>query len=129
MFKGSTIISFDRSFENFDNQEAIIDFARSLVNSKIIKEDIQTARKKEQLKAFDNLKLEYFDEGASAKIMHIGPFSEEHANIMKLYNAISKNVGKFDGQFQKHHEIYLSDFRKTAPEKMRTVLRQLFVNE
>jgi len=58
--------------------------------------------------------------------MHIGPFSEEHANIMKLHDLIKENKGKFNGKVQKHHEIYLSDFRKADPAKMKTVLRQPF---
>jgi hypothetical protein len=72
------------------------------------------------------LRLESFNEGLSCQIMHIGPFSEEHENIMKIHRTITGRKGRFDGQIQKHHEIYLSDFRKTDPAKLRTVIRQAF---
>jgi len=74
--------------------------------------------------------LETFTEGLCVHVMHKGPFDEEPKTIEKietfikekdLKNAISK-VGE-DGNIKRHHEIYLSDFRKTKPEKMKTVLR------
>jgi hypothetical protein len=58
--------------------------------------------------------------------MHIGPFSEEHSNILRIHQLIAENGGSFDGKQHKHHEIYLSDFRKTAPDKLKTILRQPF---
>lgn len=71
-------------------------------------------------------RLETYAEGLAAQVMHIGPFSEEGPNIQKLHDLIRASGGAFDGHVQKHHEIYLSDFRKVAPEKMKTVLRQPF---
>jgi hypothetical protein len=53
--------------------------------------------------------------------MHIGPFSTEHATIEKIHAFIKANGYQPSG---KHHEIYLTDIRKTAPEKLKTVLRQ-----
>jgi hypothetical protein len=55
--------------------------------------------------------------------MHIGPFSNEDVNIRKLHDKIAEIGSKLSG---KHHEIYLSDFRKADPEKMKTILRQPF---
>ncbi|MDX1941537.1 MAG: GyrI-like domain-containing protein [Saprospiraceae bacterium] len=93
-----------------------------------INDAIQTASKKEPTEALNHLRLEKFKEGLSAQIMHIGPFSEEHDNIMKLHDLIKSQGGHFDRQahIYKHHEIYLSDFRRTAPEKLKTVIRQPF---
>jgi hypothetical protein len=54
--------------------------------------------------------------------MHIGPFAAEGPNIQKIHAKIAE-IGKLSG---KHHEIYISDMRKTAPEKLKTVLRQPF---
>jgi hypothetical protein len=68
----------------------------------------------------------YFADGKAAQIMHIGPFSEEHANIQKIHDHIAALGGKFDGLKEKHHEIYLSDMRKVAPSAMKTILRQPF---
>ena len=77
--------------------------------------------------SLEKLRLDELHEGLSAQIMHIGPYSEEHGNIMKIHELISGEGGSFEGTAQKHHEIYLSDFRKTAPEKLKTVLRQPFI--
>ncbi len=62
-----------------------------------------------------------FTEGLSAQILHVGPFSEEHAAIQKIHAFMKEQGYGFNG---KHHEIYLSDPRRTAPEKLRTIIRQ-----
>lgn len=89
----------------------------------------QEALKKKSLPQIEQLRLESYREGLAAQIMHIGPFSEEGPNIQKLHALIQEEGGAFDGKAQKHHEIYLSDFRKVAPEKMKTVLRQPFLKK
>jgi hypothetical protein len=53
--------------------------------------------------------------------MHIGPYSAEGPNIQRIHNKIKEIGGKLSG---KHHEIYLSDPRRVAPQKMKTVIRQ-----
>ncbi len=65
-----------------------------------------------------------FAEGLCVQIMHIGPYSDEPRSIAMLKTFIELN-GLVDqtGSERKHHEIYLSDPRKTAPEKLKTVLR------
>lgn len=69
----------------------------------------------------DEVRLEEFYEGQSAQMMHIGPYSAEGPNIARLHAFIAQNNLQRRG---KHHEIYLSDPNRTAPEKMRTILRQ-----
>ena len=99
-----------------------------IITNEIINSAIQVIRKK-KLELSDNVKLQPYTEGKSVQMMHIGPFSEEHANIMKMHKLIEENEGKFDGKINKHHEIYLSDFRKVDPMKMKTILRQPFVKQ
>ena len=53
--------------------------------------------------------------------MHIGPYSAEGPTIERMHRFIVENGYQPAG---KHHEIYLGDPRRTAPEKLRTVLRQ-----
>ena len=53
--------------------------------------------------------------------MHVGPYSEEAPTIAAMHTFAESAGYKLVG---KHHEIYLSDPRRTAPEKLRTVLRQ-----
>jgi hypothetical protein len=92
-----------------------------------VKKAVMEFKNKNDIKEIENLRYEKYCEGVSAQIMHIGPFSEEHENIMRIHELIKTNGGKFDGCVNKHHEIYLSDIRKSAPEKLKTILRQPFV--
>jgi hypothetical protein len=96
------------------------------ITPKIIEAAKAAALKAKENESIARLRLAEFEEGPAAQMLHIGPFSEEHENIIKLHRLIEEQGGRFDGHNQKHHEIYLSDFRKVAPAKMRTVLRQPF---
>lgn len=70
----------------------------------------------------ETLRFESLDEGLSAQIMHIGPYSEEGPTLARLHDKfMPKQHLTWNG---KHHEIYLSDPRRAAPEKLKTVLRQ-----
>jgi len=63
-----------------------------------------------------------FSEGDCLQVLHVGPFSAEGPLLSDLHKTLMPSLGKtFSGP---HHEIYLSDFRRTAPEKLRTILRQ-----
>jgi len=79
------------------------------------------ARRKKDLVALDRVRFESYHEGLSAQIMHIGPYAAEEPTIARLHSFIRENGYELSG---KHHEIYPSDPRRTAPEKLRTVLRQ-----
>lgn len=65
--------------------------------------------------------LETFHEGLSAQMLHVGSYSEEGPTIEMLHDFIKENEYNMRGR---HHEIYLSDPRRTAPERLRTILRQ-----
>ena len=80
-------------------------------------------RKKPELD-FSSTRLESFTEGLCVQIMHTGPYSDEPRSIALLGKFIEENnLSDQTGSERKHHEIYLSDPRKTDPEKLRTVLR------
>jgi hypothetical protein len=79
------------------------------------------AGKKKNLPALSRLRFETIAEGLSAQLMHLGPYSAEAENIQRLHDFIHVQGYSLDG---KHHEIYLSDPRRVAPEKMKTILRQ-----
>ena len=80
----------------------------------------ETARKK-SLPVLEEVRLEAFDEGLCAQVMHLGPYSQEGPAVARLHEFIAAEGYRPCG---KHHEIYLSDPRRAAPEKMKTVLRQ-----
>lgn len=68
-------------------------------------------------------KVEYYkmNEGKVVDILHIGPFDKEIETLAHIRAFTEANNLKRNGQ---HHEIYLSDFRKTIPEKLKTILRE-----
>ncbi len=68
----------------------------------------------------DRLRLESWREGQAVQMMHLGPYSEEPATIARMVQFAAENGYRIVG---KHHEIYLSDPRRTKPEKLKTLLR------
>ena len=70
--------------------------------------------------AATKLRFEKFTEGLCAQILHRGPFTDEGPTIERLHAYIVER-GQLTG---KHHEIYLSDIRKAAPSKWKTIIRQ-----
>ncbi|MFC2009953.1 GyrI-like domain-containing protein [Chloroflexota bacterium] len=87
---------------------------------------LQRVEEKKSLPALSRVRFQNFDEGQSAQIMFIGPYAEEGSTIEAIHKYIKGLGYTFDGLIQKHHEIYLSDPRRTAPEKLKTVIRQPF---
>ena len=88
----------------------------------MVDEAVEAAKAKKDLPALALLRHEMFDEGRAVQIMHIGPYSEEGPVLARLHDEFMPANGlTFNGH---HHEIYLGDPRKTAPEKLKTVLRQ-----
>ena len=67
------------------------------------------------------LRVERLHEGRCATMLHHGPYRDEAPNIERLHRFIDDQGLTPRGR---HHEIYLTDARRTAPERMRTVLRQ-----
>jgi hypothetical protein len=67
------------------------------------------------------LRLVTFEEGPAAQVLHIGPYEAEAPTIARLHEFIRENGFSLDG---KHHEIYLGDPRRAAPERLRTIIRQ-----
>lgn len=63
-------------------------------------------------------------EGLCVQTLHVGPFDDEPESVARMDAFVSANGYANDfTESRLHHEIYLSDFRKTAPEKRKTVLR------
>jgi hypothetical protein len=74
-------------------------------------------------------RLEDFTEGLCAQIMHIGSYDEEPSTVAVLEEFIEKNGYRTEMTgLRQHHEIYLGDPRKIAPEKLKTVIRHPIVS-
>jgi hypothetical protein len=71
--------------------------------------------------ALGRLRLERFAEGLAAQVLHVGPYSAEGPTIASLHGFIAEQGRELAG---KHHEIYLGDPRRSAPEKLKTIIRQ-----
>jgi hypothetical protein len=84
---------------------------------------LASTQKKKNLDALFRVRFERFHGGRAAQAMHVGPFAEEGPTIERIVRFIQERGGQHRG---KHHEIYLSDFRRTAPEKLKTVIRHPF---
>lgn len=91
----------------------------------IKKEDIieakQIAMKKKDNHKISKVAAYELHEDLCIQMMHIGPFSKEPESLELIQQFFVENQLLKNGL---HHEIYLSDFRKTAPEKLRTILRE-----
>ncbi|MFE4195931.1 GyrI-like domain-containing protein [Paenarthrobacter sp. NPDC056912] len=92
----------------------------------ITQEHLETARqsiaRKGGAPALEALRLEPLNEGLSVQTLHVGPYDDEGPVLEELHNNfIPAQSLRMTG---KHHEIYLSDPRRTAPEKLKTILRQ-----
>ena len=90
------------------------------VSDGLVHEAIGRVVEKKALPALHRLRYEAFAEGTCAQTLHIGPFSEEGPTIQRVHDFIGR-TGRLGGR---HHEIYLSDIRRAAPERWRTIIRQ-----
>jgi len=81
----------------------------------------QVARAKD-LAALPKLRLKRYHEGLCVQIMHVGSYDDEAPTLARMHNEWMPAEGYEPAG--KHHEIYLGDPRRVAPEKLKTVLRQ-----
>ena len=93
------------------------------ITAELYAETAGEVQRKKDVPALDRVRLEVYHEGESAQILHLGSYADEAPTIARLHDFIHQNGWSRSG---KHHEIYLNDPRKAAPEKLRTVIRQPF---
>lgn len=92
-----------------------------VIDTSMVEAAMEQVSCKKPSPALPNVRFERFEEGPSAQIMHIGPFSAEGPTIERIHEFIRESGSELRG---KHHEIYLSDFRRVDPSKWKTVIRQ-----
>jgi hypothetical protein len=81
---------------------------------------VQLKEKKDPV-SLPKVRFESFKEGLCVQVMHIGPYSEEQPTVDALQSFAEREGYKLR---DKHHEIYLGDPSRTAPERLKTVIRQ-----
>ena len=91
------------------------------VTSEIIEKARSEVIKKKNITLLKDIKFEKVAEGKCIQILHTGPYATEPETIAKMRKMMEENNFVENGL---HHEIYLSDPRKTPPQKMKTILRQ-----
>ena len=92
------------------------------VTAAMFERAVAKVAEKEPPKLLDKVRFEWLDEGACVQTLHIGSFDDETEILDEMHSQfIPDNGYEMTG---KHHEIYFCDFRKVAPEKLRTLLRQ-----
>jgi hypothetical protein len=80
------------------------------------------AAQEKQLPALGLVRFQRYTEGRSAQILHIGSYDDEGPALKRLHDEFLPDNGL--APVGRHHEIYLSDARKTEPTKLKTILRQ-----
>lgn len=91
------------------------------VTKEQIETAIQTVTTKKQITLASEIEFYEMTEGKVVQMLHIGPFANEIQTLKQIQEFTIKNNLQRNGI---HHEIYLSDFRKTVPEKLKTILRE-----
>ena len=91
------------------------------VTQKIVYGYVNELVAKKKNEVYRKVRLEKFREGLSVQLMHIGSYASEGPNIERMHVFAKEQGYKLTG---KHHEIYFGDPRRSAPEKLKTVLRQ-----
>jgi len=91
------------------------------ITPELMDEAVETAASK-GAPAVQSLRFQPYDEGLSVQILHIGSYDDEGPTLQRLHDEYIPNEGLV--MTGPHHEIYLSDARKTAPDRLRTILRQ-----
>lgn len=96
-----------------------------LVPDWLTREHVDRAREAAGAKGVDGVhavRLDTLDEGLSVQTLHVGSYDDEAPVLAELHDRVIPERGlRMTGH---HHEIYLSDARRTAPDKLRTILRQ-----
>lgn len=91
------------------------------ITAALVKAALKEVAAKKDLPALSHLRFEKYAEGRAAQVLHRGPYSAEKPTIDRLHAFIRAGGYELRGR---HHEIYLSDARRTAPAKLKTIIRQ-----
>jgi hypothetical protein len=92
------------------------------ITTDMIAAAIDVAKTKNDSPSLAKLRLETYSEGTSLQLLHIGPYDDEAPKLARLHDEyMPSHKLTFNGH---HHEIYLGDPRKSAPENLKTIVRQ-----
>ncbi len=91
------------------------------VTKEFAQETIERTKKKKPSELLDKVKFEVIEDGECVQMMHLGSYDSEPESFKQIEEYCEKhNLAR---ESKRHREIYLSDARKTSPDKLKTVLR------
>jgi len=97
-----------------------------IINKVLFEQAVEQVKKKKNPVSLDKLRFEAYEEGRAAQVLYVGPYADEGPAIQELHQFIEDQGGKLKATTKHHHEIYLGDPRRVAPEKLKTIIRQPF---
>ncbi|MGF7229283.1 MAG: GyrI-like domain-containing protein [Candidatus Saccharibacteria bacterium] len=95
-----------------------------VVTKEIYDEAVEQVRAKKSPPSIDKIRFETYDEGWAAQVLHVGPYATEGPTIRQLHDFLEHQGSMLTDTTKHHHEIYLSDPRRTVPQKLKTIIRQ-----
>lgn len=93
----------------------------SFISAPLVDQARQKAASKKDLPFLSQVSLVAQEDGLAGQVLHVGSYEDEHPTIVRLHQFIAEQGCELTGR---HREIYLGDPRRTAPEKLKTILRQ-----
>lgn len=92
-----------------------------IVTKQDVAQAVAAVKKKAKFPRFPEVRFERFAEGRAAQVMHVGPYAAEGPTIERLHGFVAEQGLRLRGR---HHEIYLGDPRRSAPENLKTIIRR-----
>ena len=120
-YKGLTLTESSQKVPRSEWKYRLLTRIPEYVTEEQVHQCIATTLEKKPLKYLDEVEFYKMREGQCIQMLHVGPFDNEPESLQKMQGLIEENAFKKNGL---HHEIYLSDFRRTDPEKQKTILRE-----
>ena len=115
--KGPTLDLTDKSDWDWTMMIMLPDEITAAQFQKALAEAVQ----KKGLPVIEQVHLETYHEGLSVQVMYLGSYSDESPTILAMHQFIAEQGYVPNGN---HHEIYIGDPRRSAPDKLKTVIRQ-----
>jgi hypothetical protein len=115
-----------RASEVFDKNELVYTIMicqPDFVNGKVAEMALDTVKRKKPHRFLNDVKFEEMEDGLSVQMLHVGSYDDEPKSFSQMKRFISEN--NLRNRVLVHREIYISDFRRTEEESLKTVLRYM----